>query len=63
VEGLGVLLDTGHAVACGEDPAGMRCGGWAIAPPRHLGDRRAGGGDDDLPVRELHDFGVVSACS
>lgn len=54
--GLGVLLDTGHAYAAGEDPAevvhqlGERL--WHV----HLGDAEAGNADDDLPVGRLHDF-------
>ncbi len=57
VHGLGVLLDTGHAHAAGEDPAevvrrlGQRL--WHV----HLGDAEAGNADDDLPVGRLHDFG------
>ena len=55
VPGTGVLLDTGHAYAAGEDPAvvvrqlGDRL--WHV----HLGDADAGKADDDLPVGRLHD--------
>lgn len=56
VPGLGVLLDTGHAYAAGEDPAEVvaRLGEhlWHV----HLGDAEAGNADDDLPVGRLHDF-------
>jgi len=62
VDGLGVLLDTGHAFAAGEDPAWVvRRLGDALLHV-HLGDARPGGGDDDLPCGRQHDFGsVVSA--
>ncbi len=57
VPGLGVLLDTGHAYAAGEDPAEVvrRLGPllWHL----HLGDAAPGAADDDLPVGRLHDFG------
>ncbi len=60
VPGLGVLVDTGHAYAAGEDPAevvrlvGERL--WHV----HLGDAVEGGADDDLPVGRLHDFGAFA---
>lgn len=62
VSGTGVLLDTGHAYAAGEDPAEVvRALGdrlWHL----HLGDAEAGNPDDDLPVGRLHDFtGLVAA--
>ena len=61
IDGLGVLLDTGHAFAAGEDPA--------IAVDRlgdlllhcHLGDAAPGGGDDDLPCGRVHDFSATVA--
>ena len=61
VDGLGVLLDTGHAHAAGEDPAAvvdllgdrlLHC---------HLGDAAPGEGDDDLPCGRLHDFAPLVA--
>ncbi|HEV2766341.1 MAG TPA: TIM barrel protein [Acidimicrobiales bacterium] len=61
VPALGVLLDTGHAFAAGEDPAEVvgRLGDrlWHV----HLGDAAPGAADDDLPVGRLHDFGPVTA--
>ena len=62
VPGLGVLLDTGHAHACDEDPAEVvdRLGDLLLHV--HLGDAASGGSDDDLPCGRLHDFsGVVAA--
>jgi len=61
VDGLGVLLDTGHAFAAGEDPADsvQRLGDALLHV--HLGDAAPGGGDDDLPCGRLHDFGPVVA--
>jgi sugar phosphate isomerase/epimerase len=56
VPGTGVLLDTGHAWAAGEDPAGcvraLAAAGvlWQV----HLGDAAPGGADDDLPLGALH---------
>lgn len=61
VAGLGVLVDTGHAFAAGEDPVevvtlvGTRL--WHV----HLGDAGEGNADDDLPVGRLHDFGPFTA--
>jgi sugar phosphate isomerase/epimerase len=54
--GLGVLLDTGHAYAVGEDPAEVvdRLGDLLLHC--HLGDAPLGGDDDDLPCGRLHDF-------
>jgi Xylose isomerase-like TIM barrel/Major Facilitator Superfamily len=53
VPGTGVLLDTGHAHAAGEDPADVikRLGEllWHI----HLGDAKAGAEDDDLPLGQV----------
>ena len=61
VEGLGVLLDTGHAFAVEEDPADVveRLGDRLLHV--HLGDAAPGGGDDDLPCGRLHDFAAVVA--
>jgi len=61
VAGLGVLLDTGHAHASGEDPARSvdRLGDLLLHV--HLGDAAPGGGDDDLPCGRLHDFGPLVA--
>lgn len=61
IPGLGVLLDTGHAYANGEDPALLveRLGGLLLHC--HLGDAASGGGDDDLPCGRLHDFGTFVA--
>ncbi len=59
--GLGVLLDTGHAHASGEDPAqAVRALGDLLLHV-HLGDAAPGGGDDDLPCGRLHDFSDVVA--
>jgi sugar phosphate isomerase/epimerase len=61
VPGLGVLLDTGHALAGGEDlpevvaRLGRRL--WHL----HLGDAAEGSADDDLPLGRLHDFGAFTA--
>ncbi len=56
VAGTGVLLDTGHAYAAGEDPAAVvrRLGDllWHV----HLGDADLGDADADLPVGRRHDF-------
>ena len=61
VPGLGVLLDTGHAYALGEDPAQV----VELLGDRllhcHLGDADLGGGDDDLPCGRLHDLGSFVA--
>lgn len=61
VEGVGVLLDTGHSWAGGDDPAQD----VALLGDRllhcHLGDAATGGDDDDLPCGRLHDFGPVVA--
>ena len=61
VPGLGVLLDTGHAFAAGEDPASVveRLGDLLLHC--HLGDAPLGGDDDDLPCGRLHDFGSFVA--
>lgn len=56
VPGTGVLLDTGHAWAAGEDPAdcvrSLSAAGvlWQV----HLGDASPGATDDDLPLGALH---------
>lgn len=57
VENAGVLVDTGHAYALGEDPAEVI---RQVARARklwhmHLGDAGSGGADDDLPVGRLND--------
>jgi sugar phosphate isomerase/epimerase len=59
VPGVGVLLDTGHAFALGEDPAQVvhRLGGRLLHC--HLGDAQEGAGDDDLPCGRVHDFGAL----
>ncbi|HSH23891.1 MAG TPA: sugar phosphate isomerase/epimerase family protein [Acidimicrobiales bacterium] len=60
VPGLGVLVDTAHAYAAGEEPAevvamvGERL--WHV----HLGDAARGSADDDLPLGRLHDFGALA---
>ncbi|MBC7372953.1 MAG: TIM barrel protein [Frankiales bacterium] len=57
VPGLGVLLDTGHAFAVGEDPAEVVGRLGELLLHCHLGDAGPGGGDDDLPCGRLHDLG------
>jgi sugar phosphate isomerase/epimerase len=61
VPGTGVLLDTGHAHAAGEDPAGVikRLGEllWHV----HLGDAKPGAEDDDLPLGQVHDAAPMVA--
>lgn len=57
VPGLGVLLDTGHAFAVGEDPAEVVARLGDLLLHCHLGDAGPGGGDDDLPCGRLHDLG------
>ena len=61
VPGLGVLLDTGHAYALGEDPAQVVELLGDLLLHVHLGDAELGGGDDDLPCGRLHDFGTFVA--
>ena len=61
VPGLGVLLDTGHAYANGEDPAQLVERLGELLLHCHLGDAAPGGGDDDLPCGRLHDFGTFVA--
>lgn len=56
VPGLGVLLDTGHAYAAGEDPAQVVQELGNLLLHCHLGDAAPGGGDDDLPCGRLHDL-------
>lgn len=61
VPGLGVLLDTGHAYAVGEDPARVVDDLGDLLLHCHLGDAALGAGDDDLPCGRLHDFGSLVA--
>jgi sugar phosphate isomerase/epimerase len=64
VPGLGILLDTGHAFALGEDPAEIvrRLAAEDLLWHLHLGDAPVGGGDDDLPLGRIHDLSpLVSA--
>ena len=61
VDGLGVLLDTGHAFAAGEDPARAVDRLGERLRHVHLGDAAEGAGDDDLPCGRLHDFAAVVA--
>ena len=56
VQGLGVLLDTGHAYAAGEDPALVVDQLGDLLQHVHLGDAALGGSDDDLPCGRLHDL-------
>ncbi len=56
VDGLGVLLDTGHAYAAGEDPAQVVRDLGELLLHCHLGDAALGGSDDDLPCGRLHDM-------
>jgi inosose dehydratase len=61
VDQVGVLLDTGHAYAAGEDPAQV----VELVGDRllhcHLGDAERGAVDDDLPCGRVHDFAPVVA--
>ncbi len=61
VPGLGVLVDTGHAFAAGEDPAEVVIRSGDRLAHVHLGDAAEGNADDDLPVGRLHDFGPLLA--
>ena len=61
VAGLGVLLDTGHAYAAGEDPAELVASLGDLLLHCHLGDATLGGSDDDLPCGRLHDLGPFVA--
>lgn len=61
VPGLGVLLDTGHAYAAGEDPALLVEQLGPLLLHLHLGDAALGGSDDDLPCGRLHDMGQFVA--
>jgi len=61
VPGLGVLLDTGHAYAAGEDPARVVEQLGDLLLHCHLGDASVGGSDDDLPCGRLHDLGTFVA--
>jgi len=56
VAGLGVLLDTGHAYAAGEDPAVVVRDLGDLLLHCHLGDAAFGCSDDDLPCGRLHDM-------
>lgn len=58
VPGLGVLLDTGHAFALGEDPAAVvrTVAAEGLLWHLHLGDAALGAGDDDLPLGRVHDL-------
>jgi len=55
VPGTGVLLDTGHAHAAGEDPAEVVAALGDLLWHVHLGDAALGAEDDDLPLGRLHD--------
>lgn len=55
VPGTGVLLDTGHAHALGEDPAESVRRLGPLLTGVHLGDAAPGQSDDDLPLGRLHD--------
>ena len=61
VPGLGVLLDTGHAYALGEDPARVVDELGDLLLHCHLGDAHPGEGDDDLPCGRVHDLGALVA--
>ncbi|MGI9120600.1 MAG: sugar phosphate isomerase/epimerase family protein [Acidimicrobiales bacterium] len=61
VPGLGVLVDTGHAFAAGEDPAEVVVRAGDRLAHLHLGDAAEGNADDDLPVGRLHDFAPLVA--
>ena len=61
VPGLGVLLDTGHAYAAGEDPTLLVEQLGPLLLHLHLGDATLGGSDDDLPCGRLHDMGTFVA--
>ena len=53
---IGVLVDSGHAYALGEDPTEViaRVARAGKLFHVHLGDADTGGADDDLPVGRLH---------
>jgi sugar phosphate isomerase/epimerase len=53
---LGVLLDTAHALAGGEDLAGMPARLGTRLMHVHLGDAEVGDVDADLPPGAIHDF-------
>ena len=61
VPGAGVLLDTGHAFAAGDDPAADVDRLGPLLLHCHLGDAAVGGSDDDLPCGRLHDFAPLVA--
>ncbi|MGH8887686.1 MAG: sugar phosphate isomerase/epimerase family protein [Egibacteraceae bacterium] len=53
VPGTGVLLDTGHAYAAGEDPTKVVRQLGARLGHVHLGDAAKGNADDDLPETRI----------
>jgi len=55
-DNIGVLVDSGHAYALGEDPTEViaRVAKAGKLFHVHLGDADTGGADDDLPVGRLH---------
>jgi len=53
--GVGVLVDTAHAIAAGEDLAGLPAGLGQRLVHVHLGDS-GGDADADLPPGAVHDF-------
>lgn len=55
-DNIGVLVDSGHAYALGEDPTEViaRVAKAGKLFHGHLGDADTGGADDDLPVGRLH---------
>lgn len=61
IDGLAVLLDTGHAFSGGEDPAASIRALADRLHHVHLGDADPGKPDDDLPCGRRHDFGAVVA--
>lgn len=61
VPGTGVLLDTGHAHAAGEDPADVIKRLGALLWHVHLGDAKLGAEDDDLPLGQVHDAAPMVA--
>ncbi|HEU4674589.1 MAG TPA: sugar phosphate isomerase/epimerase family protein [Motilibacteraceae bacterium] len=59
VPGTGVLLDTGHAWALGEDPAESVRRLGPLLTGVHLGDANPGRSDDDLPLGRVHDVAAL----
>lgn len=59
VPGTGVLLDTGHAWALGEDPAESVRRLGSLLTGVHLGDANPGRSDDDLPLGRVHDVAAL----